>query len=150
MRNILVLYHSNCPDGFGAAWVLWKKFGKKAEYIAIDPRELPKISFRNKDIFILDNSFASKVIENLEKIGKSVMIIDHHKSSEKDVKSAPNYVFDLNHSASILAWIFFNLGKKAPLFLKYIEDLDLWRFKMAGTKIFDSLLEIYDYDFRTW
>jgi uncharacterized protein len=30
-----VLYHANCPDGFGAAFAAWLKFGETAEYIPV-------------------------------------------------------------------------------------------------------------------
>ena len=28
-----VLYHKNCNDGFGAAWVAWQALGNQAKYI---------------------------------------------------------------------------------------------------------------------
>src|SRR3989338_9515798 len=30
-----ILYHANCPDGFGGAYAAWKKFGDSAEYIPV-------------------------------------------------------------------------------------------------------------------
>ncbi len=32
-KDIVVIYHKHCPDGFGAAYAAWKKFGDAAEYL---------------------------------------------------------------------------------------------------------------------
>ena len=32
-KNIVIIYHTDCRDGFGAAWAAWKKFGDSATYI---------------------------------------------------------------------------------------------------------------------
>ena len=32
----MVLYHDNCPDGFTAAWAVWKALGDRAEYRAMN------------------------------------------------------------------------------------------------------------------
>jgi len=34
-KEIVVLYHANCLDGFGAAYAAWKKFGDTADYIPV-------------------------------------------------------------------------------------------------------------------
>src|SRR3990167_9491025 len=41
MKNIVVIYHGKCPDGFSAAWIAWKKFGDDAEYIPGRHGEIP-------------------------------------------------------------------------------------------------------------
>ena len=40
-KNIVVLYHNDCTDGFSAAWAAWRKLGSKADYIGIDPGSKP-------------------------------------------------------------------------------------------------------------
>lgn len=39
----LVLYHGNCFDGFGSAFVAWKYLGYSAEYIACIHGEEPPV-----------------------------------------------------------------------------------------------------------
>ena len=34
-----VLYHKDCEDGFGAAWVAWQALGDTAQYLAINHGE---------------------------------------------------------------------------------------------------------------
>lgn len=150
MKKILVLYHKNCLDGFGAAWAAWKKFGNRAEYIGVEPRALPKKIPKRSDVYILDNSYSPEVILELIKFKNSVTVIDHHISSEKDIKSAQVYVFDNNHSGSVLSWKFFYPKKQVPLLLRVIEDLDLWRFKILYTRAIGAYMATLEYDFRVW
>ncbi|MFH0712479.1 MAG: DHHA1 domain-containing protein [Candidatus Jorgensenbacteria bacterium] len=150
MKNTVVLYHSNCPDGFGAAWAAWKKFGNRADYIAVNPGILPKKTLKNKEIYVLDNSYPEKIVKKLKRENKSIIIIDHHISARKDVKSASSFVFDLKHSGAVLAWRYFNPKKKVPRFLLHIEDFDLWKFKLPHTREVDILLELIEFNFRAW
>ena len=53
-KNIVVVYHGDCTDGFSAAWAAWKKFGNKAEYLGIDPGELLPTGLEDKEIYMLD------------------------------------------------------------------------------------------------
>jgi oligoribonuclease NrnB/cAMP/cGMP phosphodiesterase (DHH superfamily) len=149
MKKILVVYHADCPDGFGAAWVVWKKFGKKAEYIATDPRKLPEKEIKNKEIYILDNSISGSDLKKLLAAKNRVVIIDHHKSSEADVKRSPEYVFDINHSGAVLTWHYFYPKKKAPLFLKHVEAIDLWKFDRRVLEI-TAYTHMQQYDFEVW
>ncbi|MEK7464192.1 MAG: DHHA1 domain-containing protein [Patescibacteria group bacterium] len=149
-KNILVFYHKNCTDGFGAAWAAWKKFGKRAEYIPLDPREVPPWPIKNKTVYMLDNSFSPENLKKLLKENKKVMVIDHHSSSEKDIKTAPEYVFDLNHSGAVLAWKYFHPGKRIPKILLHAEDEDLWRFKLPNTKAIFAGIDSSDFEFKSW
>ncbi|MDO8556873.1 MAG: DHHA1 domain-containing protein [Candidatus Jorgensenbacteria bacterium] len=150
MKKIVVLYHMDCPDGFGAAWVAWKKFGNKAEYIAVPPRVLPKTKLQSREIYVLDNSYSVEIMRKLARDKNRVVVIDHHGSSEDDVKSSPEHVFDLNHSGAVLAWKYFFPQKKLPRLLAYIEDNDLWRHELPNTNEVQAFLSAYEYDFKIW
>lgn len=150
MKSIVVIYHANCPDGFTAAWAAWKKFGAKADYYAVEPRALPDVPLVKKDIFVLDNSIRKENLAALAKKGNQVTVIDHHMSSEEDVKSAPNYVFDNAHSGAVLAWNHFHPDKPMPRFLKIVEDMDLWRFKVPFTRELNAVANLTKREFREW
>lgn len=150
MKKILVIYHADCPDGFGAAWVAWKKFGNKAEYIAVPPRVLPKTSLRRREIYVFDNSYPANTIKKLLNDNKRVVVIDHHASSKTDVESAPEHVFDLKHSGAVLAWHYFFPKKKLPRMLAYVEDHDLWKHKLPKTNEIKAFYGAYGYDFKIW
>lgn len=146
MKSILILYHKNCPDGFGAAWAAWKKFGDKADYFAVEYRWVPKEKyFKNrKEIYTLDFCYHRPVLEKLLRINPNITVIDHHITAQSSVKMAKNYSYALNHSGAILAWKYFHPRKTTPRLLKYIEDFDLWKFKMPLTREVSVILEFYN------
>jgi uncharacterized protein len=150
-KKIVVLYHANCPDGFGAAWVAWRKFKNKAEYIPIQPRELPDGKFAGKDIYVLDNSFSAAVQKELRRKNKKVVVIDHHESAREDVLAFPENVFSGNkNSGSVLTWRYFNPGRPVPKLLKYVEDIDLWAFKLPNSDEIASFIFGNNFDFERW
>ena len=51
MKNNIVLYHAGCPDGFGAAWACWKKFGDNAEYMPVSHGSPPP-NVEGKNVYI--------------------------------------------------------------------------------------------------
>ena len=59
-------------------------------------------------------------------------------------------VFDLHRSGAGLTWDFFHPGKVRPRLIDHIEDRDLWRFKLPGTREIQAALFSYPYDFGLW
>jgi hypothetical protein len=49
-KNIIVFYHENCIDGFASAYVAWKKFKNKAEYIPLSHNNDPESILKNKKV----------------------------------------------------------------------------------------------------
>lgn len=148
MNKIAVIYHINCPDGFGAAWVAWTKFGKRADYFGVPPRGLPEESLDNySEIYVLDNSFTAETSKALIMAGKKVIVIDHHASSEEDIKSASEFIFDTKHSGAVLTWQYFYPKKKIPWLLKYIEDGDLWNLALPKADAIRAFLGMIDLNF---
>lgn len=151
MKRIAVIYHANCPDGFGAAWVAWKKFGSRADYFAVPPRMLPEAPLEDyREIYIFDNSFPAEITKTFALAGKRVLTIDHHASSESDVRKSPEYVFDMRHSGAVLAWNYFNQKLKLPKLLAYIEDNDLWKFKLPKSRAANNYIELYPFEFKAY
>ncbi len=150
MKPILILYHKNCSDGFGAAWAAWKKFGNRADYVAVEHRSQPKNLKGRKEIYMVDFCYRQSVLEKLLKINPNITIIDHHITSEKAIKLAKDRLYFLNHSGSVLSWKYFHSKKPVPKLLLHIEEGDLWRFKLLFTKEILAALDLRDYDFKEW
>ena len=155
MKKVVVFYHSNCPDGFGAAWAAWKKLGNKAEYISIhatqNADQLKGIKLINRYVYFLDVCASPKDLEKLVRNNRSVIVIDHHETSRDKVKHASEALFDINHSGSVLAWIYFHPVKKIPKFLRYVEAVDLWRFtSMPHTRELSTYAYSKPFDFKIW
>src|SRR3989338_4764503 len=141
MSKKIILYHNHCDDGFGAAWAAWKKFGAKARYIGVSYSEpLPK-GLKGKDVYILDFCYSPQEIKELLIITNRLVLIDHHISNEKAVKIAPEHIFDATeHSGAYLAWKYFHPTIKIPRLIKYINDVDLWEWKLSYSHELSSFI----------
>ena len=150
MKKITVLYHKGCTDGFGAAWAAWKKFGKKADYIAIDPSLLPEKPVKSKTIYVLDSSLNKSDLLRLRKADHDVIVLDHHQSNKDNFRFASGGLFDIKHSGSVLAWKYFHPNKKTPRLFKHIEDWDLWRYKLPETKEAGAFIDLIPFNLSAW
>jgi len=153
MKNIIIIYHADCPDGFGGAWAAWKKLGEEASYIPAGYGEPIFEGLENKEIYFIDfiyDQYDEKGIKDLIKRNKRVTAIDHHVSKEKLIKLTRDYSYAVDHSGAVLAWQYFHKDKPVPLLLKYIEGQDLWRFDLPGTTALVTYVDSLDYDFSAW
>ncbi|MBI2515219.1 hypothetical protein HYV91_03530 [Candidatus Wolfebacteria bacterium] len=150
MKSIVVFYHKNCLDGFTAAWAAWRKFGKNAVYIGIEAKSEPVKNLRNKEIYFLDACFEEKPLRRMVKNNKKVVVIDHHLSRKDFVHIATEAVFDLKRSGSALAWNYFHSERLMPKLVSYVEDNDLWRFRLPYARELNNSLETYPMTFEGW
>ncbi len=165
---ITVLYHADCPDGFGAAYAAWRRFGDAATYRTMhhgQPWEMAEIA--GHEAYILDFSFPPEVLEAMAGMARSVVQIDHHASArqpwgERLMKAADGgesyrhptlpltLLFDLEKSGARLAWEHFHPEQPLPLILRHVEDMDMWRFALPGTRAVGRALRLLDFDFAVW
>ncbi|TSA46080.1 hypothetical protein D4R51_00715 [bacterium] len=154
MKPIIVFYHADCPDGFGAAWVVWKKFGDKANYIPIKasqvPNQLGNMKVEGKDVYFLDVCSPPEKLKELVRNNLSVTVIDHHGTNREMVRNASQWYFDMNHSASVLSWLYFFPKKPVPRLLRYIEDNDIWKFSLPHSVEISLWLGLFKLDFNVW
>lgn len=171
MNKPLVIYHGNCADGFSAAWCFWRKYGANADYHAgVYQRPPPDVAGR--DVYLVDFSYKRSVVESMLRSARTVTLIDHHKTALDDLQplkeqmvvtnggcishsAEPNadnfgWFCDLDHSGSMLAWKFLFPDEAPPLLLSHIEDRDLWRFKLPGTREIQANVFSYEYSFDMW
>ena len=135
MKDYLIIYHKNCPDGFASAWIAWKKLKQEennnVQFYAEqpEPRALPKMNINNKNIIVFDLAYNPTLIKEFQQKAKSYKQYDHHESNYKryynQVKNDGCCVFDLGHAACYMAWKLFYPEKKVPVIINYIEDYDL-------------------------
>ena len=165
---VTVIYHADCPDGFGAAYAAWLRFGASARYRAMhhgQPWEMAEIA--GHDVFILDLSFVPDVLEAMAALAETVVQIDHHASARQPwaarLTKAPDgresfshpalpltVVFDLDKSGVRLAWEHFHPDRPVPLVLRHVEDVDLWRFALPGSRPIARALRLLPDDFAAW
>lgn len=58
--------------------------------------------------------------------------------------------FDMNRSGAGIAWDFFHPGVARPELIDHVEDRDLWRFALPGTREIQAAVFSYPYEFDVW
>lgn len=151
MSKVIILYHNECSDGFGAAWAAWKKFGTKAEYIGLThstPPDLKKL--RGKILYFVDITYVGKDLDAVMKVAKDITILDHHVSTKDEIKRAPHYVYAVDESGAGLSWRFFHPCKKDPYLLRCVEARDLWFWNVPHAEEILAAVDVLPFDFKKW
>lgn len=151
MNRPLIIYHGNCADGFSAAWCFWRKYGNDADYVAgIYQQPPPDVTERN--VYLVDFSYKRAVIEEMRAKAWNITILDHHKTAIDDLASVTGIqkIFDLERSGATITWDFLFPYEDRPLLLGHVEDRDLWKFKLAGTREIQANMFSHEYKFETW
>jgi oligoribonuclease NrnB/cAMP/cGMP phosphodiesterase (DHH superfamily) len=174
----LCIYHGNCADGFGSAWVVWRFFGG---FVELFPGiyQNPPPDVKDRDVIIVDFSYKRPVMQEIAAKAKSVLVLDHHKTAMEDLTPKDNFiamfnptwegfqgnvaqdvvegagtqiyvVFDMNRSGSGITWDFFYPDEKRPTLINHIEDRDLWKFALPHTREIQAALFSYEYEIDLW
>lgn len=89
-RKTMCIYHGNCADGFGAAWVVRKALGDQVEFVAgVYGQEPPDVT--DKDVIIVDFSYKYDVLARISWKARSIIVLDHHKSAAEDLAKFPPF-----------------------------------------------------------
>lgn len=59
-------------------------------------------------------------------------------------------LFDQDRSGAGIAWDFFHPGAPRPELIDHVEDRDLWRFALPGTREIQAAVFSYPYEFDVW
>ena len=106
MNNPLCIYHGNCADGFGAAWVVRKFFGDDGVefFPGTYQNKPPQIEPGRRVIFVDFSYKREELIPWMLQNGLDVLLIDHHKSAVDDF-AGTQYVLDMSKwQGSPLGW----------------------------------------------
>lgn len=148
-KKILVFYHGGCTDGFSAAWIAHKKFGDDAEYVTANFNEVPDV--KGKDIYMLDISVSDRE-EDIKKLMENnrIVLIDHHVTRQNLVSLIPESYFAIDRSGAMLTWEYFNPGKNPPSLITYVQDQDLWIWKLPFGREVMAIVNLSDRTFDAW
>ena len=150
LKDIVVIYHADCTDGFGAAYAAWKKFEDTASYIPLKTQVEVDLNLKDKEVYVVDYSFNAEVDARVRGEAKKLVVIDHHQTAKDVVTAHPENVFDQNHSGAVLAWQYFHEDIPVPELLWYIEDHDIWKFALPENLEFNAALGQYERSFEVW
>ncbi|MCP9451500.1 MAG: phosphohydrolase [Nitrospira sp.] len=144
----VVLYHDDCPDGFGAAWAIWKKY-PGARFIPVKHGTPPPSDLRDQRVVMVDFSYARATLDVLSAETKDLLVLDHHITAERALEGCPYAYFDQTKSGAVLAWEWAH-ETSPPWLLRYIEDKDLWRWALPGSREINAAIASYPFDFQIW
>lgn len=150
MSKPFVIYHGNCADGFTAAWVASKALDNPELYPGVYMTTPPDVT--DRDVYMVDFSYKRPVLEKMRDVAKSITILDHHATAAEDLYDLPGVItiFDMNRSGAKIAWDFWFPNDSAPKPLLHVEDRDLWRFALPGTREIQANIFSYPYELEVW
>ena len=130
----LVIVHGNCMDGLAAAVCAQLAMQHlNVEIVqAFYGQEPPDVSGRN--VLVFDFSYPRNILIDMHAKAASLKVFDHHDSAQKDLEGLEFAYFDQTKSGATLAWDYFNVGKSVPMILQYIQDRDLWQWKLPKSR----------------
>lgn len=150
LKDTVILYHADCPDGFGAAFAAWKKFKEQASYLPVRHNRPPPEGLEGKEVYIADFSYPGGVLPELEEKTKRLVVLDHHLGAKADVEMVKEHVFDNDRSGATLAWDYFHPDTDTPLLLRYVQDGDLYTFTLPDARAILAYLYTKPFTFETW
>ena len=155
-------YHAGCPDGLGAAWAVWRAWGPDARYLPRGHDDVTDASaHEGQQVVFVDIAPGSVELRALGEHAAKLIVLDHHVTARErfandlGVQNAlagrgHHIHFDLSHSGAMLAWNYFHPDEPAPDLLRYVEDQDLWAWKLPASEEVNAALASYPRDFETW
>jgi oligoribonuclease NrnB/cAMP/cGMP phosphodiesterase (DHH superfamily) len=138
-----IVYHSPCSDGVTSAWAIWRYF-KDAKLIPISHgQKLSPDDYTNKTVAVVDFCFSKDYILSIADTCKKLIILDHHKSAERDLVGLSHknveLIFDMNRSGAQIAWDYMESKRQSPRpyhwFVESVADQDLWRWSLPWSRV---------------
>lgn len=161
-KNIYVLHHDDL-DGYMSAGVVDHFVSTQhtsCNFIAVQygqdfPKNVPL--YPTTYILIVDFSYKREILENIANQVGGLIVIDHHKTAQKDLEGLSYAVYDMNECGASLTWKFLafryqyekglcytssgDIGISQEMIhpaLTYTRDWDLWKFEHPETKHFEA------------
>lgn len=144
-----ILYHGGCPDGFGAAYAAWKKFGDQAEYLPVKHGYPPPELAPGSEVYIIDFAYDRQTLLEMAR-QHPLRVLDHHRTAQADLAGLDFAEFDMQRSGAVLAWNHFHPDTEVPMLLRYVQDQDLWTWALPDSREICTALGIYPHTFEVW
>lgn len=161
-----------------SAWLLWGGDIEYRPCSYGEPAPIEDL--RGKNVLMVDFSFKRPVMEEIGAVVASMVVLDHHKTAQQELHQWGASIhprtladklketefeighcliqnclpiiawFDMEKSGARMAWEFCHPTVPVPNLIAHIEDRDLWRFRLDGTKEISAALRSYPHDFKQW
>lgn len=162
----LILYHANCLDGFTSAWVAHRAILKwwrsqdisegssppVIDCIPLHYKQLPP-DVTGKDVYICDFSFPREILLDMHSKAARLVVLDHHKTAKQDLEGLDFCIFDMDRSGAAITWDYFHNNNKPgerPWLINYVQDRDLWQWRLPESKEISASLMNWEPTFEEW
>jgi oligoribonuclease NrnB/cAMP/cGMP phosphodiesterase (DHH superfamily) len=98
---------------------------------------------------IVDFAYPRPILEEMAEEAMELQVLDHHITAKEALKGLPYVHFDMEKSGAVLAWEWAH-GTTPPWLLQYVQDKDLWAWKLPSSREISAGLNSYPYDFKVW
>lgn len=144
----VVIYHAKCGDGFTAAWVVRKKYPNADFFPASYTKPPPEVT--GKRCVIVDFSYDPLILKTMIEDSEEFVLLDHHKTAkEAGIDELPGCYLDMQRSGAGMAWDYFFEGNR-PKIVDYVEDMDLWRWKLENSREMMAYVGTQKATFNNW
>ena len=157
-----VLYHANCHDGFCCAYYI-NKYGEERlgetdfAFIPVSygSPNIPDVN--GEEVLIVDFSYPRDILLKMKEQAKSLLVIDHHKTAQKELEDLDFCIFNMNKCGAQLVYdyLFRLLDTEEepiayPTLIQYIADRDLWKWEQPFSKEVNEYIRSFPFDFKVW
>jgi oligoribonuclease NrnB/cAMP/cGMP phosphodiesterase (DHH superfamily) len=155
-------YHAGCPDGFGAAWAARRAWRGEAAYVARHHEDRARAEdHEGAWVVFADIAPDNDELLALARSASLLSVIDHHVTARDRYLSDVEVVnqveelghevlFDLDHSGAVLAWRYFCPDEPLPELLRYVEDQDLWKWRLPESAEVNAAVASHPRSFDAW
>lgn len=161
--NALVIFHSGCMDGLGAAAAAVRGLGPNTDtWSANYGQDAPFDKAAGRDVYILDFAYPLADMKKLREASNRFVWIDHHDTTEATLAGLKEgdrpqdvLIWSKKHCGAVLTWQYFERGRTPnggvvqhdamPAVLRYIEDRDLWFWQLPlAREVSEALFFTYN------
>jgi hypothetical protein len=157
MKTTLCIYHKNCPDGFGAAWVVRRAIGADRVKFFPGVYNEPPPDCTGRHVILVDICYPPETLSEITQVAQSLLIIDHHKTAFEWVEGFESQgcpvsvLLAEDKSSALLAKMhYFPVYTVAWPLINYISDRDTCTFALPETRNVMAAVFSYPYDFYIW
>jgi hypothetical protein len=133
-----VIFHGNCCDGLGAAYMLAQSSTPDSQFFPVSPsdsRTWPDpASLVGHEIIFADVCFPAADMKRYQDVakalGSSVLILDHHPLAASVVAEAGCAAASVTSTAHCATWLVHEHcypGTPLPLWVQFLDGIDNWR-----------------------
>lgn len=148
--NLVCIYHHPCYDGFTASWVVDRLLDGPIAFCGANHGQPVPDFEEGMDVLMVDISWDRETMLEVAEKADEILVLDHHQTAEEELEGLDFAIFDMERSGAGLAWDFLSIGHPRPKLVDHVEDRDLWRFEIQGTKQVHAYLSSLPWDRRSW